>query len=358
MADTGSQLAFKRILSTVAEYKASDLHLTIGNPPILRVDTKLIPLEKESVVTPDFIENVADTLLSDEQKKVLDKDKEIVLAYSLEDKARFRVNIFYQKGYPSVSFHYIGNKIKTLKDLGLPPVVEQFTKIKKGLVVVSGPFGSGKTTTLISIINTINSTRSEYILTIENPIEYLFVNNKSIVEQREVGRDTPSLVEGLKTVTQEDVDVVMVSDIPNADVIREVLNIADSGRIVYTSINADSVVKSIEKMVSIFSLDEQKQARSFLADNLEGVVCQRLLPRVGGGRIVVAEILIPTEPVRNVIKEGVFYQINNIIQTSREEGMISLDKSLAELVKTGEIIIEEALAYAQDPQSLRVMARR
>jgi len=358
MADTGSQLTFKRILSTVAEYKASDLHLTVSNPPILRVDTKLVPLEKESVVTPDFVEAALSTLLNDEQKNILEKEKEIVFAYSLEDRARFRVTIFYQKGYPSISFHYIDEKIKTLKELGLPPVVERFTRVKKGLVIMSGPLGSGRTATLVSIINTINNARSEYILTIENPIEYLFVNNKSIIEQREVGRDTPSMADGLKTVMQEDVDVVMVSDLNSAEVIKEVMNIADSGRVVYASINADSVVKSIEKMVNLFSPDEQKQIKSSLADNLEGVVCQRLLPRVGGGRIVVAEVLVPTEPVRNVIKEGVYYQVNNIIQTSREEGMVSLDKLLAELVKTGEILIEEAIANAQDPQSLRLMARR
>jgi len=358
MTDTSSRLNFNRILSTLAEYKASDLHLTIGNPPILRVDTKLVPLENESMVTPDFIETVVSTVLNEEQKKVLEKDKEIVLAYSLEDRARFRVNIFYQKGYPSVSLHYIGDKIKNLKELGLPPVVEQFVNIKRGLVLVTGPFGSGKTTTLVSMINTINNNRSDYILTIENPIEYLFVNNKSVIEQREVGRDTPSLADGLRTVTQEDVDVVMLSDLPDAEVIKEVLNIADSGRVVFASYNADSVVKAIEKMINCFPPNEQKQIKSFLSDNLEGAVCQRLLPRVGGGRIVVAEVLIPTEPVRNVIKEGVLYQINNIIQTSREEGMISLDKSLAELVKTGEILIEEALACAQDPQSLRTMTRR
>lgn len=355
---TSIQLAFNRILSTVAEYKASDLHLTIGNPPVLRVDTELVPLEKEQVITPEFMEEVVSSLVTKEQREILERDKEIVFAYPFENKARFRINIFYQKGYLSASLRYIGGKIKTLKELGLPPIFERFTKISKGLVLFSGPFGSGRSSTLASVINTINHTRSEYILTIENPIEYLFVNNKSIIEQREVVRDTPSIVKGLETVMQEDVDVVAVSEVPDAGAVREILNISNSGRVIYSSVDADSVVKCLEKIIGFFPTDEQKQVRASLAENIEGVTCQRLLPRVGGGRIVVAEVLIPTEPVKNLIKEGGLYQINNIIQTSREEGMISLDKSLAELVKTSEILIEDALAHAHDQQSLKAMMRR
>ena len=355
--ETNQQLAFNKILSTIAEYKASDLHLTVGGPPVIRIDTKLKTLEDGPVITPDFMESVVKSILSSEQQETLKKEKRIIVAYSFQNKARFRVNIFYQKGYLTASFRFIASKIKSLKELGLPSVIDQFIEIRKGLVIICGPFGSGRTSTLAAIIDEINKKRKEYILTIEDPIEYLFVNNKSIIEQREVGKDTHSMEKALDAVIQEDVNVVMVSDLPNPNVIRRVLSIAESGRIIYTSVNADSVSKAVEKIINSVPQGEQGQLRSSLSDNLQGAICQRLLPRVGGGRIPVIEVLIPTAPVRNIIKEGVISQINNIIQTSREEGMISLDRSLAELVKTGEIQPEVAAAHAYDIQSLKMMIR-
>lgn len=356
--ETNQQLMFNKILSTVAEYKASDLHFTVGSPPVIRIDTKLKTLEDEPVITPDFVENIVGSILTPNQQEILKRDKRIIIAYSFQNRARFRVSMFYQKGYLAISLRYIPEKVKSLKELGLPSVIEQFTETRKGLVIICGPFESGMTSTLAAIINEINNKRKEYILTIENPIEHLFTNNKSIIEQREIGRDTPSIEVALKDVTHEDINVVMVSELPNAEVIKEILDIAESGRVIYTSVDADSVTRAIEKIINSVSRDEQSQLRSNLAENLEGAVCQRLLPRVGGGRIPVVEVLIPTAPVRNIIKEGVVSQINNIIQTSREEGMISLDRSLAELVKTGEIQADVAAAYAKDIQSLKMMMRR
>lgn len=347
-----------KVLATGAEYKASDFHFTVGNPPILRVDGKLIPLTNEQILTMDFLKDFVASILDKDQQLVLEKEKEIVFAYTMGNKARFKISIFYQKGNLAVSLRLITSQIKSIKELGLPSIVEKFAELEKGLVIISGPFGSGRTGTLAALINTINRTRSEHIVTIEKPIEFLFTNNKSIIEQREVGKDTRSFTQALRTASHEDVDVIYVSEMETAEVAESVLNAAESSRLVLASMNTDSVLRTIEKMISFFPDERQEQARSQISSVIEGVVSQRLLPRVGGGRIAVAEVMIPNDPVRSVIREGAIYQINNILQTSREEGMISLDRSLGELVRTGEILIDDALANAVDKQNLKLMLRR
>lgn len=354
---TAEELSIAKILSTAASYKASDLHLSVGNPPILRVNDKLVPLNDESVMTPELIQNIIFSFLDNEQQQRLQKDKEIVMAYSFQDKVRFRVNAFFQKGYLSASLRFIDSQIKTLKELGLPALTEKFTKLKKGLVLVCGPAGSGRTTTLASLINTINKTRSEYILTIEKPIEYLFVNDKGAVEQREVGRDVISFEQALKSVTEEDVNVVALTELNSSETVELILDVAGSGRLCFVVMSADTVLKAVEKIHNMFLEKDQKRIRAELADNIEGIICQRLLPRIGGGRIAVAEIMVPSQAVRTVIREGGFYQLNNIIQTSREEGMVSLDRSLAELVKTNEVLLDVALANATDPEGLKMRTR-
>ncbi|MFH1366932.1 MAG: PilT/PilU family type 4a pilus ATPase [Patescibacteria group bacterium] len=347
-----------KILATGAEYKASDFHFSVGNPPILRVDGKLIPLTKEPILNTDFLNDFVASILDKEQQKVLAEEKEIVFAYTMGNKARFKISIFFQKGNLSVSLRLISSQIKSIKELGLPGVVEKFAELEKGLVVITGPFGSGRTGTLAALINTINKVRSEHIVTIEKPIEFVFTNNKSIIEQREVGRDTRSFTQALRTASHEDVDVIYVSEMDSPEVAESVLNAAESSRLVITSMNTDSVLRTLEKIISFFPEDRQEQIRAQLASVVEGVISQRLLPRVGGGRIAVAEVMIPNDPVRSVIREGAIYQINNILQTSREEGMISLDRSLVELVRTGEILIDDALANAVDKQNLKLMLRR
>lgn len=354
---TTEELNIAKILSTAASYKASDLHLSVGNPPILRVDGKLVPLNDEEVMTPDRIQNIVLSFLDSDQQQKLEKDKEILLAYSFQDKVRFRVNAFFQKGYLSASLRFIDSQIKSLKELRLPVLTEKFTKLKKGLVLVCGPAGSGRTTTLASLINTINKNRSEYILTIEKPIEYLFINDKSTVEQREVGRDVVSFEQALKSVTQKDVNIVAVSELDTPETVDLILDAAGSGQLCFAVVSADTVLKAVEKIHNMFLEKDQKRIRAELADNIEGVICQRLLPRIGGGRMAVAEIMVPSQAVRTVIREGGFYQLNNIIQTSREEGMVSLDRSLAELVKTNEILLDVAVANATDPEGLKMRTR-
>lgn len=347
-----------KILATGAEYKASDFHFSVGNPPILRVDGKLIPLTNEPILTQDFLKDFVASILDKDQQLILDQEKEIVFAYTMSNKARFKISIFYQKGNLAVSLRLITAQIKSLRDLGLPTLMERFAQLEKGLVIVTGPFGSGRSATLAALLNTINRTRSEHIVTIEKPIEFIFINNKSIIEQREVGKDTRSFTQALRTASHEDVDVIYVSEMETAEVAEGILNAAESSRLVFTAMNTDSVLRTIEKMISFFPEERQEQARVQIASVIEGVVSQRLLPRVGGGRIAVAEVMVPNDAVRAVIREGAIYQINNILQTSREEGMISLDRSLGELVRTGEILIDDALANAMDKQNLKLMLRR
>jgi len=353
--DTQIKISIDHILSVVAEHKAYDLHFSVGSPPIIRISDKLIPLENEKVITKEFIQGFADTILDADQKKILDEEKEIVIAYQFHKQARFRINIYYQKGVLAAYLRLIGDKIMPLSNLGLPISIEKMAQLKEGLILISGAFGSGKTTTSAAIVDYINKSRSEYVLTIERPIEYIKVNQKNIIEQREIGRDAISFEHALKSITQEDVDILFLSELPTTKVIREVLNIAASGRLVIANLEADTIVKTLELVINKFPSNEQMQIRDKLTRNLVGIVCQRMLPRSGGGQVAVAEVMMVTPPIQSLIKEGSLYQINNIVQTSREEGMVSLDWSLAELVKTNAISIEDALNNANDPQQLRYM---
>lgn len=304
-----------------------------------------------------FMDAVLDALMTEEQKKVFEQERSTVFTYTFGTKARFKVNAFYQKGHPAASLRFIEPHMKTIRDLGLPAVVENFARAEKGLIVVSGTFGSGRSSTVAALVDTINRDRVAHILTIEQPIEHLFVNTKSIVEQREVGKDTKSFEDALENSFQEDVDVVMISELSTPAVIALALKVAESGRLVVSSMNADSAVRTIERIVTAFGQDEQEQVRNQLAAVLTGVVHQRLLPRTGGGSAVVVEVLTATQPIRSVIRDGAIYQIATILQTSREEGMIPLDRSLADRVKAGEILEQEAMAAANDKNVLKNMLR-
>lgn len=348
-----AKLSIDRIFSTIAEKNAADLHLSVGAAPMLRVTDELVPLPGEPVITQEFMETLVDSTLDMEQRAILQKQREIVVAFQLNPQSRFRINIFYQRGLLAAYVRLIGNAIKSIDQLGLPPSIEQFTQATKGLIIISGTFGSGKTTTSAALIEYINKHTARYILTVERPIEYVFQSQKSIVEQREVGRDVLTFEQALRTITQEDVDVLFVSEFTNANTIDQLLAIAASGRLVIANVEADTTVKTLEHIINRYPGNEQQRVREQLAANLMGIVCQRLVPRVGGGVVPVAEILISTPPIQAHIKEGSLYQLSTVIQTSRAEGMVSLDWALAELVKTNEITFESALTHASDEQQLR-----
>lgn len=354
---TQQRIALEQLLTHVAEYGASDLHMAVGNVPVLRLDGKLVAMTDEEMITPDAMQAMLEHLLTPEQQAQLEKERNAIFTYALGDKARFKINVFYQKGYPSASLRVIPPRTRTLSELGLPSLLERFTKLTKGLVIVSGPFGSGRSSTLAALVDTINQTRAEYILTVEKPIEHLFVNEKSIIEQREVGKDTPSFEAALDNSMQEDVNVIMLSELESPAVIAAALRAAQSGRLVLASMNTDSAVRTVEKIITSFPAEEQEQVRTQLSGLLEGIVSQRLLPRVGGGTIVVAEVLTVTQPVRSVIRDGAIYQIDTLLQTSREEGMMPLDRALADRVKAGEINLEDAVLHAKDAASLKRILR-
>lgn len=350
MLDTSQEQAVARILTSVAELKATDLHLTVGNPPILRVEGRLKPLNDEQLMTPEVLAALVDGLLNDEQKAQLQKHKDVTLSYTFQDRIRFRMNVYYQKGFPSISLRFIPDQIPDLESLGLPSAVSDFTKLQKGLVLLVGPFGSGKTTTIASILQKINVERGAHIVTVENPIEYIFVNNQSIVEQREVGRDAESMLSALELADREDVDIIFVSGMKTPEVIQKTIELSASDRLIFASYSADSIVHGFENIIASYPLEKRARAQRMLSEVIQGVLGQRLIPRVGGGLVVVPELLIPTTPARALIREGAFSQLTTIMQTSRDQGMVSLDTVLSDYVKNGVVSPEDALAYASDKE--------
>lgn len=354
---TTDSITFNRILTTAAGWHASDLHFVVGNQPTVRIDGKLKVLDDEQIIGPDFIDLVAKTILTEPQRQQLATQKEVTTAFSLNPQARFKVTAVYQRGSLAISLHMISSTVRRLENLNLPNVVANFANLTKGLVIITGPYGSGKTTTLNAIVNAINETRTANVVTIESPIEFLFVNNKSLIEQREIGRDALSAEQAIIAASREDVDVVVVSEATSASVIAAILDAAEASRLVLTTMNTDSVIGTIEKIMNIFPSTDVTKVRSQLSTVLAAIVSQRLLSRIGGGQVAVAEVMVPTPPVRAVIRDGALFQLGNVLQTSREAGLMSLDRALGQLVSTGVISLDDAVQNAQDPNTLRAMKR-
>ncbi|MBL7158903.1 type IV pilus twitching motility protein PilT [Candidatus Microgenomates bacterium] len=347
----------QELFKETADQKASDLHLMVGMPPALRVDGELKKLDKFSVLTPEKAEQMIFSLLSAEQKEVFLANKELDFSYSWE-KSRFRVNIYHQKGTMAASFRLIPEKISSLQELNLPSICEQFTSLRQGLVLVTGPSGMGKSTTLASIINTINQERKVHIVTIEDPIEYIYPFEKSIVSQREIHFDTYSWEVALRSALREDPDVVLIGEMRDYETIASALTIAETGHLVFATLHTNSAAQTIDRIVDVFPAHQQSQVKLQLSFTLEAVLCQRLLPQINGGRIPAFEILIGTSAVKNTIREGKTHLIDNIIQTSQEMGMMSLEIYLADLIKKGKISYEVAQAFAIRPQELARLTKK
>lgn len=341
------------LLERVLEEKASDLHLTVGLPPILRIDGQLVRLEDMGILSAKDVEELCFSLLNKEQQERLKREREFDFAFSLQAQARFRANLFYEKGSLAGAFRYLPQEIRTVQELGLPPVIEKFTEYAQGFVLVTGPTGHGKTTTLAALIEKINKERACHIITIEDPIEYIFAPQKAVIAQREVGTDTHSFARALKYVLREDPDVVLVGEMRDLESIAAALTIAETGHLVFATLHTNNAAETIDRIIDVFPPHQQNQVRVQISNNLLGIISQRLIPKIGGGRVVAAEVLFATPAVRNLIREGKSYQINNIIQTGSEENMVSLDKTLATLVRTGKITLEDALMYAIDPKFLK-----
>jgi len=335
-------------LNTVAERKATDIHFVIGNYPYVRVKDQLLPLAEEGLINPQTMEAIINFFVAEDKKEFIKERKELKFVYDWLGKARFRVHIFQQKGFFSVSLKLISNEIKTLAELGLPKIINNFIQQTKGFLFISGPYNSGRSATVAAIIQHINQTRAEHILYLEEPIEQLFVSHKSIIEQREVGLDVSSFAEGLESIKDEDVDIVAVSRVPAAKSLEALLELGNSGRLVIAILDYDSVTSAFNGMVSEFANEKATWAKNVLAELLVGVIVQKLIPKVSGGMALAVEILTQTPSSQALIKEGRFAQLDSIIQTSRAEGMISLERSLLELVHQGEISAEEAVKHAKN----------
>ena len=346
-------LLINKILNLAAERRASDVHLTVGNYPVLRIDGKLVTLTNESVLTPDFLWGMANSFLSEADKKLLETQREIVTVYSWANRARFRARVFFQKGYVALSLRLIPQLIRSPKDLGLPEAVLQAISQEKGLIIISGPFGSGRTSTVASLLETLNRNKGLHIQTLEKPIEYLLANNQSIIEQREIGKDTASFRQGLLDILDEDVDVMVLSAMNERGLEELLLEAAESGKLIIAIMDADTVISVLERFISNIDISRREWGQAVLAQVLLAVVVQRLLPRIGGGLRLACEVLTSTSAVQSIIKDNRLSQLNSILQTSREEVMLNLDKALLELVRLGEVNANEAAEQAIDKEAFK-----
>jgi len=346
------------LLLTTARQNASDLHLAVGRYPILRIDGVLIPLQKESLLTPEMTENLIFNLLAPEQKEKFLKEKEIDLSYSFEDKARFRINVFYQRGYMAAALRLIPAQIKTLEELNLPPILHDFTKLSQGFVLVVGPAGHGKSTTLAALLDEINHSRTDHIITIEDPIEYMFSQDKCIVSQREVKTDTLDFHNGLRSLLRQDPDVIMIGEMRDTESIAMAMTVAETGHLVFSTLHTNSASQTVDRIIDSFPAEQQGQISSQLAATLVGIVSERLIPRIEGGRLPACEIMISNPAIRNLIRERKAYQIDLVIETSVQEGMLTLNRALVDLVKKKAISLENAELYSLNPSELRILLER
>lgn len=356
MSDVQTKL--NELLIFTAKQNASDLHIAVGRRPTLRIDGVLVPLENEPVVTPEVAEGLVLALLTPEQKEKLAKERQVDFAYSFEDKARFRVNAYYQRGYLAAALRLIPSRIRTLEELSLPPLLHDFTKLSQGFVLIVGPAGHGKSTTLAALLDEVNHTRGDHIITIEDPIEYLFTQDRCIVSQREVGGDTLSFHAGLRTVLRQDPDVIMVGEMRDATSIATAMTSAETGHLVFSTLHTNSAAQTVDRIIDSFPAEQQGQVISQLAATLVAIVSQRLLPRLGGGRVPALEVMIVNPAIRNLIRERKVYQIDLVIETSLQEGMVTLNRSLANLVKNKEVSLENAELYSLNPAELRILLER
>ncbi len=345
------------LLEQVVNRKASDIHLQVGLPPTLRVDGKLIPFENSPALTEETAEQLIFSILDEEQKQMLLKDKEFDFSFAFGDEARFRVNAFHERGNLAAALRLIPNQIRTLEDLKLPKVIETFTGYPRGLVLVTGPTGSGKSTTLAAMIDKINDQKAVHIVTIEDPIEYTHKSKKAMVVQREVHYDTYSFASALRSSLRQDPDVVLIGEMRDLETIAAAITIAETGHLVLATLHTNSAAQSIDRMVDVFPPHQQQQIRVQLASILQGVCSQRLIPMIGGGRVPATEVLVVTSAVRNIIREAKTHQLDAVIQTGAEKGMQSMDRALVALIHSGVITYEEAKDYALDLEELERLMR-
>jgi len=341
----------KKLADIVIAEGGSDLHLSEGRHPTIRINGELVPLAKEEILSKEDTLGFVKVFLGEATDEFLET-KEADFSWAYEEKARFRGNAYFQKGVISIALRLIPRAIKTLAELNLPPILETFTQRKQGFFLVVGPVGNGKTTTLASMVELINQSRAEHIVTIEDPIEYIFDQKKSIIDQREVKIDTKDFETGLVSMFRQDIDVAMIGEMRGKETISAAVTAAETGHLVFSTLHTNNASQTIDRIVDSFSAEAQEQIRLQLSGSLIGIFSQRLVPRISGGLIPAYELLINNKAVANLIREGRTHEIDSVIETSMEAGMIDMNRSLAELVRNGEITIETAKDFALNPSLL------
>ncbi len=346
------------LMLITATQNASDLHIAVGQRPTIRVDGRLLPISQESLVTPDTAKGLVMALLTEEQQKTFLEEKEIDFAYAFEDKARFRVNVFFQRGFMAAALRLIPAKVRGIDELGLPSILHEFTKLNQGFILVVGPAGHGKSTTIAAMVDEINHTRMDHIITVEDPIEYLFAQDRSIVSQREVKIDTNTFHHALRSLLRQDPDVLMIGEMRDAVSISTAMTAAETGHLVFSTLHTNSASQTVDRIIDSFPADQQGQITSQLAATLVAIVSQRLIPKIDGGRVPAYEIMLANSAIRNLIRERKSYQIDLVIETGMQEGMLTLNRSLAILVKNKIVTLESAEIYSLNPAELRIMLER
>ncbi len=348
----------KKFLSVAVKEKASDIHFSAGHFPTLRIDRRLVPLMKFEPLTGKDTRELAFALMTEEQRERFLQMKEIDFSYKFEDMARFRVNVYFQRGEVSVAMRLIPTHIRTIEELNLPPILHEFTSATQGFVLVTGPSSHGKSTTLAALIDEINHKRPVHIITIEDPIEYFFKDDKALIDQRELGLDTLSFAKALRSTFRQDPDVIMVGEMRDPETIATAITAAETGHLVFSTLHTNDAAQTIHRIVDTFPPAQQSQIRAQLSGSLLGVISQRLLPRIKGGLIPACEIMISTPAIANLIRENKIHEIPMVIETSAEIGMITLNKALANLVRAKEITMKTALEYSLNPVELRKLVGR
>ena len=347
----------KELLQLTVKEQASDLHISCGHSPIMRIVGRLIPLYKKKKLSPEDTKGLAFALMSEDQQQRFAREKEIDFSYNFKNSARFRINVFMQKDQVSIALRLVPDKIKTIEELNLPVALSDFTKFSQGFFLITGPSSHGKSTTLAAMIDQINHAKAVHIITIEDPIEYIFKEDRSVIDQRELFRDTLSFAKALRSTFRQDPDVIMVGEMRDQETIATAITAAETGHLVFATLHTNSAAQTIHRIVDSFPPAQQNQIRAQLSGSLIGVLSQRLVPRIGGGLIPACEIMVSTPAIGNLIRENKIHELPMVIETSAEKGMVSLNRALAILVKNKEISMENALNYSVSPAELKMLVK-
>ncbi|KKM05292.1 hypothetical protein LCGC14_1755600 [marine sediment metagenome] len=346
------------LLLTTAKQNASDLHIGVGRRPSVRIDSVLVPIANEEILTKEDAEGLVMAILTEEQQQEFLEKRQLDLSYHFEDKARFRINVYFQRDFMAAALRLIPAHIRTLEELNLPPLLHDFTNLQQGFVLLVGPAGHGKSTTLAALLDEINHKRTDHIITIEDPIEYIFSQDRCIISQREVGSDTLSFQDALRSILRQDPDVIMIGEIRDPETMATAITSAETGHLVFSTLHTNSASQTIDRIIDSFPPNQQGQVASQLAGTLVAIISERLIPRIGGGRVPAVEIMLVNSAVRNLIRERKIYQIDLVIETSVQDGMVSLNRSLVGLVKKKEISVEQAEAYSLNSSEFRLLLER